>query len=294
MPKRHLNKTDNGTQPSTIQLVQLENTDENIAANTNSDGSQKQRVTFICSDQSLFERIISDLMPNLKATCVDNPLDALMLARITKPDLLVYAEDVVNPSIWVTLRSFNQQENLAVVPALLYCPSLSRAEMRKAYQLGAISCCCNDLNAINISTQLNSVSNYIYRLLASFNPTTFLKIPTESKEQSNARFIERLNLLINKSITNKRFSINDMAYQLGISISTLERKCSILFNMPPKSYLAEVRLLKAYKLLESGEYGVSKVCELCGFSSSSYFSTKFLNRFNVKPSTLARELKRSA
>ena len=35
----------------------------------------------------------------------------MAVARINRPDILVYIEDVLNPSIWVTLRSFHQQEN---------------------------------------------------------------------------------------------------------------------------------------------------------------------------------------
>lgn len=294
MPKGYLKKSEKDKLPDSIRVVQLQIESEIEISSTNSEEIKKQNALFICPDESTFERITSDLKPNLNVKCVDNPIDAMAVARINRPDILVYIEDVLNPSIWVTLRSFHQQENTPVIPALLYCPSLTGAEIRKAYQLGAISCCCNDLNATNISTQLNSVVTYVYQLIASSNPTSYIKISTENKEQSNARFVERLNLLIQKSITNKKFSINDMANQLGLSISTLERKCSILFHMPPKSYLAEVRLLKAYKLLESGEHSVSKVCELCGFSSSSYFSSKFLNRFKVKPSALVRELQRSA
>ena len=294
MPKGYLKKSEKDKLPDSIRVVQLQIESEIEINSTNGEEIKKQSALFICPDESIFERITSDLKPNLNVKCVDNPIDAMAVARINRPDILVYIEDVLNPSIWVTLRSFQQQENTPVIPALLYCPSLTGAEIRKAYQLGAISCCCNDLNATNISTQLNSVVTYVYQLIASSNPSSIFKITTENKEQSNARFVERLNLLIQKSITNKKFSINDMASQLGLSISTLERKCSILFHMPPKSYLAEVRLLKAYKLLESGEHSVSKVCELCGFSSSSYFSSKFLNRFNVKPSALVRELQRSA
>ncbi len=294
MPKGRPKKSEQAILPSSVRVVKLE-IENDIAVNSAiTDIVKKLNACFICPDESVFERVLSDLKPQLNITCVDNPIDALALARINRPDLLVYIEDVLNPSIWVTLRSFNQQENAPIIPAVLYCPSLSRTEIRKAYQLGAISCCCNDLNATSISTQLNSVVNYAYQLLASGNPSSIVKIPTENKEQSKARFIERLNLLIEKSITNKKFSIHDMAKQMGLSISTLERKCSILFNMPPKSYLAEVRLLKAYKLLETGQYSVGKACELCGFSSSSYFSTKFLNRFKVKPSALVRDFQRTA
>ena len=62
-----------------------------------------------------------------------------------------------------------------------------------------------------------------------------------------------------------------------------------LFNQEVRcsfpQYLAEKRLLYAYKLLSgSDSIPIQEVCQRCGYSSRTYFTSSFKKRFGIPPS----------
>jgi AraC-like DNA-binding protein len=81
---------------------------------------------------------------------------------------------------------------------------------------------------------------------------------------------------------------------MGLSISTLERKCLQLTGMRPKAYLNEHRLLFAYQYISNADCSIQEASRKSGYTSSSYFSVKFMARFKMRPSDLMRSDKRSA
>ena len=55
------------------------------------------------------------------------------------------------------------------------------------------------------------------------------------------------------------------------------------------SYLVEVRMEKAYKLLLSGKFNVAQVAEKVGYHDSNYFSSVFKKQYNIPPSQVCGE-----
>jgi AraC family transcriptional regulator len=60
-----------------------------------------------------------------------------------------------------------------------------------------------------------------------------------------------------------------------------------LFGVTPHQYLLELRLQKAWTLLQSKTHSVTEVCYAVGFESPGSFSTSFKKRFRVSPSKVA-------
>ena len=78
-------------------------------------------------------------------------------------------------------------------------------------------------------------------------------------------------------------SVADMASAAHIS----ERECSRCFKkqlgITPMTYLMELRVNKACAMLENTELPIGEIASYCGFSSSSYFSMLFRERFGSTP-----------
>lgn len=55
------------------------------------------------------------------------------------------------------------------------------------------------------------------------------------------------------------------------------------FGCSPINYLCQVRLNAAQELLESTDYSISDIAQICGFSSQSYFAQSFLKCFKETP-----------
>lgn len=96
-------------------------------------------------------------------------------------------------------------------------------------------------------------------------------------------FIGRINELILKNLDNSSFSVEELAESLNISRVQLYRKIKALLNINISDYINNIRLEKSKELLKDTNLTISEVAYSCGFSSPSYFSTSFKNKYNLSP-----------
>jgi AraC-like DNA-binding protein len=79
-------------------------------------------------------------------------------------------------------------------------------------------------------------------------------------------------------------SLCELAQQAGVSVRTLHRGFSALFNTTVVGYLTQQRLQKAEMLLRQGNYQVSEVAHLVGYSHLSRFAAAFKRQYGITPS----------
>lgn len=86
---------------------------------------------------------------------------------------------------------------------------------------------------------------------------------------------------INKNFTEPIY-LETLVKISNVSVSTLERHFSLLFNMTPREYVKQKRLTYAAELLQNGE-SVSNVAFKSGFSDYSRFISVFKKQFGTTP-----------
>ncbi|MBF2016335.1 MAG: helix-turn-helix transcriptional regulator [Rivularia sp. T60_A2020_040] len=79
-------------------------------------------------------------------------------------------------------------------------------------------------------------------------------------------------------------SLCELAQQVGVSVRTLQRGFTLLFNTTVVSYLTQQRLQKAEMLLRQGNYQVSEVANIVGYSHLSRFAAAFKRQYGITPS----------
>jgi AraC-like DNA-binding protein len=83
------------------------------------------------------------------------------------------------------------------------------------------------------------------------------------------------------------FNIRTFGKKLGLSKAQLYRNMIQLSGLSPNNFIKEYRLKKAVEAIGKQQGNVSEIAYQCGFSSPSYFSKCFLERFGILPSSLA-------
>jgi AraC-like DNA-binding protein len=79
------------------------------------------------------------------------------------------------------------------------------------------------------------------------------------------------------------FNINDYCQTMAMSQSQLYRKTIALTGLSPNILLKEFRLEKAKELMKKQLYSVSQIAFECGFTSPSYFTKCFKNKYGLLP-----------
>ena len=97
-------------------------------------------------------------------------------------------------------------------------------------------------------------------------------------------FEAKVRALIEKNYTDKDFSVEQIAAELGISRVHLSRKLKALNAASPSDMIKSRRMEAAAEMLRSGERNMPSVAVACGFSSAAYFSAAFKAFYGVSPS----------
>lgn len=85
----------------------------------------------------------------------------------------------------------------------------------------------------------------------------------------------------------KNFSIAELAKNLFVSVSSLEKNFKEVLGVTPTEYRNNVRIEKAKQFLVSG-YTIETVAAKTGFSDRYYFSKIFKRRTGVSPATFIK------
>ncbi|MBN1987160.1 MAG: response regulator [Prolixibacteraceae bacterium] len=102
----------------------------------------------------------------------------------------------------------------------------------------------------------------------------------------NDKFVKKMLEVARENISNTEFGKDEFASAMNVSSSLLYKKIKSLTDQSPTEFIKAVRLNHAVELLQSKNYTVTEVSELCGFGSVAYFSTVFRKHFGKSPSEI--------
>lgn len=99
-------------------------------------------------------------------------------------------------------------------------------------------------------------------------------------------FLQRLDRVIRKQLSNSDLQINDICTEMGMSRTAFFTKVKAVTGHSPNDYLRIFRLNEAKRLLEARLWTVAEVAVKVGYNDPKYFSTSFKKQFGVSPSKM--------
>ena len=89
---------------------------------------------------------------------------------------------------------------------------------------------------------------------------------------------------IKNSFANAELSVFELAKECNVSEVYLRKLFSSVYGVSPKEYILSLRIERAKQLLSLGDFTVTDVAYLCGYSDPCHFSREFKKRTGVSPS----------
>lgn len=102
----------------------------------------------------------------------------------------------------------------------------------------------------------------------------------------NSEFLDKLRGLVLQNLEEADFGVNEMAFQVGMSVSVLYRKLRSLTGMTVNDFIKTVKMKRAFQLIESGHYNVNEVATMIGYEDTRYFSKEFKKVYGKNPSEI--------
>ena len=117
----------------------------------------------------------------------------------------------------------------------------------------------------------------LYRILSHLYSRTYM--PEKQLQLLSPALQE-----IRENFLNKSISMDELASLSGISYSYMKKLFLQRFGLSPKQYIIQLKMNHACDLLQTGQYTVSQVSDICGFRDVSFFSRQFKNYLGIPPS----------
>jgi AraC-like DNA-binding protein len=119
-------------------------------------------------------------------------------------------------------------------------------------------------------------------------PDPFSKV---SIRLSGIDFLSSVNDILLKDMKSK-IGVDELAKELFISRSSLDKRIRKLSNKNISQYIREFKLQYAIKLIDLGEKNVQFLVDETGFNSFSYFSTSFKSYVGLTTRDYIKSIKR--
>lgn len=102
------------------------------------------------------------------------------------------------------------------------------------------------------------------------------------------QFLKHLNEITKK--LSSKISIQDFCKSSGISKNKLQSICKDNFGTTFKRLIKDLRLEKARYLIQNTELSMSQICYDIGYTSRSFFSKEYKEKFGLNPIDYKKEL----
>lgn len=112
----------------------------------------------------------------------------------------------------------------------------------------------------------------------------------ESTDGLSARdivFLRELNICVEKNFSDPDFGVEELATQLNISRSSLNRKMRDILNTTANNYIRDKKIEKAEELLRTSTMQINEICYKVGFTTPSYFIKCFRKKYDMSPNEYA-------
>ena len=202
------------------------------------------------------------------------------------PDIII--SDVMMPEKdgFEVTDFLKNDDRTSHIPIILLTGKADNQSKLEGLKRGADAYLTKPFNKEELNIRLKKLVEIRQRLLERYSQSSIDKIEPSTKVhfQIEDAFLKKLKEIVEKHIDNPDFNITQFCKEAGMSRAQLHRKLKALTNKSATIFIRSIRLRKAKVLLETTDLNISEVAYEVGFSNPSYFSTSFLEEFNITPS----------
>ncbi|HEY1193200.1 response regulator transcription factor [Flavobacterium sp.] len=233
---------------------------------------QKTKITII-EDDIVLGNTISEILKlnNFEVIYFKDSTEALRYLNKNIPDIIIC--DMVMPNMNGEELFFKIRRNTKfhIIPFIMITANIDDDVKFKQLENGVNDFIIKPFKVQELIFKINNLISLKNNIEKKFSPDPFSKITIKLSEKD---FITSLNEILIKKIKSN-IDMNELAGDLSISKSTLDKRVRKLTNKNASQYIREFRLDYAVKLIRSGERNLKYIVDETGFSSFSYFSTSF-------------------
>lgn len=255
-----------------------------ICPNNNVINENKTLILVVEDNYDICEYIKESLSTNYKVEEAINGEQGIRIAQKIIPDLII--SDLMMPKVdGIELtKILKEDEKTSHIPIIILTAKSGHENLLGGLQVGADEYLTKPFDMKELEVRISNLIKLRKRIQEKILSGELAELKGEKKLGAlDAKFICKVNEVIEKHLSDENFSIEEFGKEIGMSRSQFHRKLKALVGKSASLYLRSVRLNKAKKMLEEGQGNIGEISYETGFSSPSYFTYCFKEEFGYPP-----------
>lgn len=180
--------------------------------------------------------------------------------------------------------------NISHIPVILLTAKTDTESKIQGLEAGADAYIDKPFSPFHLKAQLRNLFKKREQIQQTYASTPLSDIRSAVHNRLDEEFMDKCTEIILNNIENPEFSVNTLAQQLGMSRTSVFTKIKGIIDMTPNDFIKVTRLKKACQMMVEGEYRITEIGFLVGFSSSSYFAKCFQKQFGMLPTDFIKNI----
>ena len=204
-------------------------------------------------------------------------------------DLII--SDIMMPELngYELCRQIKDAPSTCHIPVILLTAKILESDELIGLEQGADAYIRKPFSADILMAKIRNLITNRERLTASFRENPETPIEEIVRNETDKKFVQRLNQIIDQNLDNDKLSAQFIASELCMCRTLFFSKLKAVSGSSLVDYIRIARLKKAVNLMKKEDMSLQEISDRVGFSSLSYFSKSFKKQFNRTPSEYQRE-----
>lgn len=245
-------------------------------------------ILLIVDDNSEIRSVLKDIFKkNYKIIEAQDGEAALKLAKSEIPDCII--SDVMMPKIdgFEFTKQIKNNELTSFIPVILLTAKTSDEAHLEGLKSTADAFLTKPFNNEIVKATVHQLIEERKKLHTRYSQELVLRPVDIVINSVEEKFIEKLQVILEKQLSNSEFTAEDFAAEVGMSRMQLHRKLKSLLGVSATEFLRNERLKVSTELLKKGNGNISEIAYSVGFNDVSYFSKCFKEMYHCTPSEYA-------
>jgi len=248
--------------------------------------AEGKRLLIIDDNSEMVEFLVNALSPSYRCQGASNGKEALEMVKKEKPDLVIVDQMMPLMDGMEFTRRIRKDYPTSDIPVIMLTAKDDIDTEMESVRSGV------DI-FLSKPFDMRKLQVYIAKLMDKYSHIRKAAIienisqgeveRTDIGPSSDEILMEKIVSAVEESMDDEQFSVASLAQSLSMDQKQLYRKVKQLTGLTPVAYIRQLRMKKAAVLLRQGQFNVTEVMYMVGYSSASHFSKCFTEQFGVSP-----------
>lgn len=259
--------------------------DQKLVSNEEISSDNELPVLMIVDDNQEIRTILKDIFKtNYQILEAQDGEQALEIALKEVPDCII--SDVMMPKMdgFDFTKAIKSNELTSFIPVILLTAKTSDESHLEGLKSTADAYLTKPFNNEIVKQTVVQLLNERKKLHDRYSQELILKPTDIVINTADEKFLEKLQMVLDKELSNADFSADDFASFMGMSRMQLHRKLKSLLGVSTTEFLRKERIKMAAVLLKNATVTIAEIAYAVGFNDVSYFIRCFKDIYNCTPS----------